>query len=119
MGGRIHRIGASRGSVLRSARSQAADRQGDSIPEDVRELQPETNAVMLTRECRTPVERELLERMPPNTLEILAIQSCDDNALVNASISPSDDPDMVTIEMVMKPRALDSMGWIGFQSSQL
>jgi len=67
----------------------------------------------------TPIERELLKRMPPNTLEFLAFQLCNDNALVSTSIKPSDDPDKVVIEEVRRPRALDLMGWTGFQSSQL
>jgi len=62
------------------------------------------------REDRTPVELELLKRMSPDTLEMLAIESCDDNALVNSSVSPSNDPNMVTIEMVRRPTALDAIG---------
>ncbi|KAJ4382545.1 hypothetical protein N0V86_001765 [Didymella sp. IMI 355093] len=82
------------------------------------ELKLETDKKILYQRM-TPIERELLKRMPPNTLEILAIQSCDDDALVGASVGQSDDPDMVTIKTMRRPRALDLMGWSGFQSSQL
>lgn len=57
--------------------------------------------------------------MAPNTLEWLAMQLCDDNALVRTNIRPCSDLDMVEIEGVRIPKALDTMGWIGFQSSQL
>lgn len=75
---------------------------------------------LLNREYyRTPVERELLKRMPPNTLELLALYLCDNNPLVSTSIEPSDDPKRVKIEVVRRPKALDSLGWTGFESSQL
>lgn len=74
---------------------------------------------LLTNENRTPVEREVLDRMPPIALEILAIQLCDDDGLIHSSVSPSDDPDIMAIREVKRPRALDLMGWNGFQSSQL
>jgi hypothetical protein len=74
---------------------------------------------LLIRDDRTPVERELLERMPPNTLEWLAMQLCDDDALVSTDIKPSGDPSMARIEVVKRSRALDLMGCTGFQSSQL
>lgn len=69
---------------------------------------------LLISENRIPVERELLERMPSNTFVLLVIQSCDDNVLIDTSVGPYKNTDMITIEMVRRPTALD---WL--QSSQL
>lgn len=69
---------------------------------------------------RTPVEREILSRLPPNTLEWLAIEGCDDGALVDVSMEKcTNDPEMVTINYSMRTTALQSMGWTGFNSAQL
>lgn len=77
-------------------------------------------AMTLTIGFRTPVEREILSRLPPNTLELLAITGCDDGALLHTSVEECpDDPKMVQINTVTKTTALQSIGWTGFDSSQL
>ena len=69
---------------------------------------------------RTPIERSILGRLPPATLEFLAITGCDDGALEGANMREDPrDPDMVEIATMMRKTALESMGWAGFDSSQL
>lgn len=52
--------------------------------------------------------------MPPSTLEILTIQLCDDGALIDTSISPFNDPDMMVIREVRRPKAirLSGLEWV-------
>ena len=77
-------------------------------------------AMTLTVGFRTPVEREILSRLPPNTLELLAITGCDDGALLDTSVENCpDDPKMVRINTVKRTTALESIGWTGFDSYQL
>lgn len=57
--------------------------------------------------------------MPPYKLELLAMHLCDDDVLVSMNKKPSSDLDVVEIEVVRRPKALDSMNWMGFRSSQL
>lgn len=69
---------------------------------------------------RSPAERDVLSRLPPNTLELLAMMGCDDGALLGTSIEKSpDDPNMLGIKTWTKTTALQSMNWMGFDSSQL
>lgn len=75
---------------------------------------------ILTFYPRTNTEREILERLPPGTLDYLAITDCDDGAMKNFSIkNDPDDPTMVQISYMQKRTALDQIGWSGFSSDQL
>lgn len=68
-------------------------------------------ATTLTIGFRTPVEREILSRLPPNTLEWLAITGCDDGALLDTSVGKCpDDPKMMQINTVTRTTALQSIG---------
>jgi hypothetical protein len=61
-----------------------------------------------------------MSRLPPSTLELLALTACDDGAIADVSVEKDpDDPTMVRIGTMTKKTALDSMNWRGFQSSQL
>jgi hypothetical protein len=76
--------------------------------------------IVLTLSLRTPIEQEVLSRLPPGTLEYLAITACDDGAVIDVSIEKdAHDPTLVQINSMMRKTALDSMGWAGFRSSQL
>lgn len=69
---------------------------------------------------RTPMEKDILSRMPSGTLDFLAIRDCDDGATRGHRIETDpDNPDMVKITYERKVSALDSMGWTGFSSDQL
>jgi hypothetical protein len=68
---------------------------------------------------RTPIQREILKRLPPSTLQYLAITDCDDGAMLDTKIEPSEIEGMVEVSELKMPTALESMGWTGFDSSQL
>ncbi|KAF2030461.1 hypothetical protein EK21DRAFT_111983 [Setomelanomma holmii] len=71
-------------------------------------------------ERMTPVEQAVLSRMPPGTLEYLAIVACDDGAIGDSSIVDNpDDPSMKIITTLQRRTALESLDWHGFHSSQL
>lgn len=77
-----------------------------------------------TRLHRTRDERKLLKKlskeMKTNILEFLTITACDDGAVGDVSVEPCDDNSgMVRITIWRKTTALDTQGWIGFESSQL
>jgi hypothetical protein len=66
------------------------------------------------------VERDVLRRLPPSTLDYLAITGCDDGAMGDSSVRPDpDDPTMVRVESMTRQTALESKGWVGFCSAQL
>lgn len=67
----------------------------------------------------TSVEREVLGRSPPNTLEVLALTSCDDGTLLDTSVEPCpNNPEMLLIGTLKRTTALESIGWTGFDSGQ-
>jgi hypothetical protein len=73
----------------------------------------------LTRGNKTPIERDILGRVPLNNLEYFAMYLCDDDALIGSSVEPPSDSNMVKIMVLKRPRVLDAMGWTGFQRSHL
>ena len=74
----------------------------------------------LTVSSKTPTERSILSRLPPGTLELLAMTGCDDGALEDVSILEDPKyPGKVGISKMRRNTALESMGWAGFDSSQL
>jgi hypothetical protein len=75
--------------------------------EDVCNYKPETGTELL-KEGRAPVDRQLHEQIPSNTLEWCAMQSCNDNAFVSTNRTQPSDPNIVNIEVVRRPRVLDS-----------
>lgn len=69
---------------------------------------------------RTSIERDILSRLPTDTLEYLAITACDDSAVGDVGVAQDpDNPNMVQVTTMRKVSALDSLGWAGFNSSQL
>jgi len=77
-------------------------------------------AAALTTACRTPVKRQVLNRLPPSTLDLLAMTCCDDGALLHCSIEQCpNDPEMLILKTLTRLTALHSMGWTGFNSGQL
>jgi hypothetical protein len=59
-------------------------------------------------DSRSAIERDVLSRLPPNTLEMLAIMACDNGALLNTSIKPClDNLEMMMISSSNRPKALD------------
>lgn len=72
----------------------------------------------LTTGNRTPLEREMLYRLPPGTLDMLAITGCDDGALLDYTIEKCpDDPEVTGISTRTRTTALQSLHWAGFDSS--
>jgi hypothetical protein len=69
---------------------------------------------------RTPIEQAILKLMPPGTLDYLAITDCDDGATGDVSVENlPNDPTMVRVSSMVRRTALETMGWTGFDSSQL
>ncbi|TAQ85241.1 hypothetical protein B7494_g6437 [Chlorociboria aeruginascens] len=58
----------------------------------------------------TPIEQDVLSRLPPGALEYLAITACDDGAVGNVSFEKDPhNPTMMQINPFMRKTALDSM----------
>jgi len=69
---------------------------------------------------RTPIEQAILKLMPPGTLDYLALTDCDDGATGDVSVENlPNDPTMVRVSSMVRRTALETMGWAGFNSSQL
>lgn len=69
---------------------------------------------------RTPIEQAILKLMPPGTLDYLALTDCDDGATGDVSVENlPNDPTMVRVSSMVRRTALETMGWTGFDSSQL
>ncbi|KAI9702182.1 MAG: hypothetical protein M1820_006264 [Bogoriella megaspora] len=96
------------------------------------EIKAETNQYLATEQEKlhadeeilfarmSPLERQILSRMPQSTLTMLAMLGCDDGAMLNTSIEPcSDDPTKVRISQSHRNTALDSMHWQGFSSGDV
>ncbi|KAI9802420.1 MAG: hypothetical protein M1825_002804 [Sarcosagium campestre] len=95
-----------------------AELEGDRYYEAHQEKTEADKEIILQR--MTPIEQDLLSRLPAGTLEYLAITACDDGAMEDVSVEEDPlDPNMIQIETMMDRTALDSMGWTGFHSSQL
>ncbi|KAM0251911.1 hypothetical protein ACHAQJ_007974 [Trichoderma viride] len=73
--------------------------------------------VLLARMSST--ERKMLKKMP-GMLDYLTITSCDDGALIDASLEECrDDPEQVMVNTVYRQAATDQIGWKGFSSDNL
>lgn len=58
--------------------------------------------------------------MPPGTLDHFALTDCDDGATRDVSVEKDpNDPTMVRVSSMVRQTALETMGWTGFDSSQL
>lgn len=69
---------------------------------------------------RTGEQLQVLNRMPPDYLEILAVTACDDGAMGDVTVEEDpDDPTMVIVSSMSQQSALDSMGWTGFEASDV
>jgi hypothetical protein len=69
---------------------------------------------------RTPVERAILEIMPPGTLDLLALTDCDDGAMRDQKVEKDpNDPTIVRVEALVRQTALGTKGWTGFDSNQV
>jgi hypothetical protein len=66
------------------------------------------------------MEKEVLNRMPGGTLEFLAMAGCDDEAMGDSWMEKAaHDASMIRITTMRRTAATKSMGWTGFDSSQL
>jgi hypothetical protein len=66
------------------------------------------------------MQQAMLKLMPSGMLDLRAITDCDDGARrdMKMEVDP-EDPTMVRVSSMVRQTALKTMGWTGFDSSQL